>query len=159
LFLAREVSGPVCGWAGYRQESVVGGVSLRQPCFTRKARTHTFVAPSVFNHYNRVHANLQSQPDSRYAEWNDQGERTYRSPSMRLSLVSTPCTRNGPGNNDCAGAAIPSARQGSTLPIYIRSWVATVREEQRTGNVCHKPLVVTRASRHLISSKRPYRLR
>lgn len=46
-----------------------------------------FITHSVFNHYNRVHANLESQPESRYAEWNDQGERTLKPSPIRLDLV------------------------------------------------------------------------
>jgi len=41
-----------------------------------QATAKKVLSVAVFNHYNRVHANLQSQPDVRYPEWGDQSERT-----------------------------------------------------------------------------------
>lgn len=41
-----------------------------------QATAKKVLSVAVFNHYNRVHANLQSQPDPRYTEWNGQDEPT-----------------------------------------------------------------------------------
>ena len=67
-----------------------------------------FLTPSVFNHYNRVHANFQPQSDLRYTEWTDQDER-MSIPSIPFLRVSVPRVRNGPGGSDRAVATIPSA--------------------------------------------------
>ena len=45
-----------------------------------KLELTTHAEHSVFNHYNRVHANLESQSDARYG---DHGERMSELPSIR----------------------------------------------------------------------------
>ena len=68
-----------------------------------------------------------------------------------LALVSTSRIRNGVGNSYRAAAALPSAYQACALPIFPWAHPAAVREEQRTGDVRYKPLVVPRALYRLTS--------
>jgi hypothetical protein len=86
--------GSVCGGTGHCEESTVSGVSFRHHSLP-KLEFMVFFMPRVFNHYNRVHANLQFQSDLKYTEWADQDERMYvvdTSPS-RLSVSRQKRTR------------------------------------------------------------------
>lgn len=64
---------------------------------------------------------------------------------MYLPPVSASCIRNRAGNSYRAAATLPSAYQTGTLPILFWTRPAAVREEQRTGDVRYKPLIVPRA--------------
>lgn len=129
------------------------------PGLLAKLELMTFVAHSVFNHYNRVHANLQSQSDLRYTDWNDYGERMFNSSSMGLALPQYLAPETDPEMTTAQLQPYPRRTRvgpslfssGHGLPLFEKSNVLVMYG--------FKPLVVPLALHRLIPSKGSYRLR
>lgn len=80
-----------------------------------QATAKKVLSVAVFNHYNRVHANLQSQSDLRYNECNDRSEQT----DSEVTVAELQPYQRRPGT-------IPSLPSSQGLPLFEKSNVLVI---------------------------------